>query len=58
MATKAKGKSKSKSKSRGKGGMAFRGGISELMKHAHRIQGKLEKVKEELKDEIISIIHE
>ena len=30
-------------------GVAFRGGISELMKQAHRIQTKLEKVKEELK---------
>jgi hypothetical protein len=34
-----------------KGGRAFRGGISELMKQAHRIQTKLEKVKEEIKDE-------
>jgi len=32
-------------------GRAFRGGISELMKQAHRIQTKLEKVKEELKEE-------
>jgi DNA-binding YbaB/EbfC family protein len=32
-------------------GRAFRGGISELMKQAHRVQNKLEKVKEELKDE-------
>ena len=39
-------------KSKGKsGGMAFRGGISELMKQAHRMQSKLEKVKEEIKDE-------
>jgi hypothetical protein len=30
-------------------GVAFRGGLSELMKQAHRIQEKLEKVKEELK---------
>jgi nucleoid-associated protein EbfC len=30
-------------------GVSFRGGISELMKQAHRIQTKLEKVKEELK---------
>ena len=30
-------------------GVTFRGGISELMKQAHRIQTKLEKVKEELK---------
>ncbi len=36
---------------KGKGGMAFRGGISELMKQAHRIQTKLEKVKEEIKEE-------
>ena len=32
-------------------GMAFRGGISELMKQAHRVQTKLEKLKEEMKDE-------
>jgi len=38
-------------KGKGKGGIAFRGGISELMKQAHRIQGKLEKVKEEIKEE-------
>ena len=30
-------------------GVAFRGGLSDLMKQAHRIQEKLEKVKEELK---------
>ena len=30
-------------------GVTFRGGISELMKQAHRIQTKLEKVKEDLK---------
>jgi nucleoid-associated protein EbfC len=30
-------------------GVTFRGGMSELMKQAHRIQTKLEKVKEELK---------
>ena len=33
------------------GGMAFRGGISELMRQAHRIQTKLEKKKEEIKDD-------
>ena len=33
------------------GGGAFRGGISELMKQAHRMQTKLEKIKEELKEE-------
>lgn len=33
------------------GGRMFRGGISELMKQAHRIQSKLEKVKEEIKEE-------
>jgi DNA-binding YbaB/EbfC family protein len=32
-------------------GRAFRGGISELMKQAHRVQTKLEAVKEELKEE-------
>ncbi|MDD5308408.1 MAG: YbaB/EbfC family nucleoid-associated protein [Deltaproteobacteria bacterium] len=32
-------------------GMGFRGGISELMKQAHRIQSKLEKLKEEIKSE-------
>ncbi len=41
-----------KSKGKGKGGgMALRGGISELMRQAHRMQTKLEKVKEEIKDE-------
>ena len=29
--------------------VAFRGGISELMRQAHRIQTKLEKMKEEIK---------
>ena len=43
-------KKKGKGKSSG-GGMAFRGGISELMKQAHRMQTKLEKAKEEIKDE-------
>ena len=39
-------------KAKGKGGgRMFRGGISELMKQAHRIQTKLEQVKEEIKDE-------
>ncbi len=39
-------------KSKGKkGGMAFRGGISELMRQAHRMQTKLESVKEEIKEE-------
>ena len=32
-------------------GRNFRGGISEMMKQAHRIQTKLELVKEELKEE-------
>jgi len=32
-------------------GRTFRGGISEMMKQAHRMQTKLEKVKEELKEE-------
>ena len=32
-------------------GRTFRGGISEMMKQAHRIQTKLESVKEELKEE-------
>jgi len=32
-------------------GKAFRGGISELMKQAHRVQTKLEKIKEEIKEE-------
>jgi DNA-binding YbaB/EbfC family protein len=32
-------------------GRTFRGGISEMMKQAHRIQTKLEKVKEDLKEE-------
>jgi DNA-binding YbaB/EbfC family protein len=31
--------------------MAFRGGISELMKQAHRIQTKLEKVKTDIKEQ-------
>jgi DNA-binding YbaB/EbfC family protein len=39
------------SKGKAKGGMAFRGGISELMKQAHRIQTKLEQAKEEIKVE-------
>jgi DNA-binding YbaB/EbfC family protein len=43
-------KSKGKGKGRG-GGMALRGGISELMKQAHRMQTKLEKAKEEIKDD-------
>jgi DNA-binding YbaB/EbfC family protein len=34
-----------------KGGMALRGGISELMRQAHRMQTKLESKKEELKEE-------
>lgn len=42
------GKSKPKGKS---GGVSFRGGISELMRQAHRVQTKLEKVKEEIKNE-------
>ena len=32
-------------------GRAFRGGISELMKQAHRIQTRLEAMKEEIRDE-------
>jgi DNA-binding YbaB/EbfC family protein len=43
----AKGKSKS-SKNKA---MAFRGGISDLMKQSHRMQTKLEKLKDEIKDE-------
>ena len=40
-------------KSKGKkGGMAFRGGSSELMRQAHRMQTKLEAAKEELKESI------
>lgn len=31
--------------------MALRGGISELMRQAHRMQTKIEKVKEDLKEE-------
>ena len=39
-------------KSKGKkGGMGFRGGISELMRQAHRMQTKLEGTKEELKEQ-------
>ncbi|MBN2526890.1 MAG: YbaB/EbfC family nucleoid-associated protein [Deltaproteobacteria bacterium] len=51
--SKVKGKSK-KSGSSSKGGsgrVAFRGGLSEMMKRAHRIQTKLEELKEEMKDE-------
>lgn len=40
----AKGKKKG-------GGMAFRGGISEMMRQAHRMQSKLERVKEEIKEQ-------
>lgn len=32
-------------------GRTFRGGLSEMMKQAHRIQTKLEQVKEELKEQ-------
>ncbi|MBW2276494.1 MAG: YbaB/EbfC family nucleoid-associated protein [Deltaproteobacteria bacterium] len=32
-------------------GRTFRGGLSEMMKQAHRIQTRLEQVKEEIKDE-------
>ena len=32
-------------------GRTFRGGITEMMKQAHRIQTKLELVKKELKEE-------
>ncbi len=42
---------KGKGKAKGKGGVAFRGGISELMRQAHRMQTKLEAVKEEMKDD-------
>jgi nucleoid-associated protein EbfC len=39
-------------KSKGKkAGVGFRGGISELMRQAHRMQTKLEGVKESLKEE-------
>ena len=39
-------------KSKGKkGGVGFRGGISELMRQAHRMQTKLESTKESLKEE-------
>ena len=51
--SKVKGKSKksgSGSKSGG-GRVAFRGGMSEMMKRAHRIQTKLEELKESMKDE-------
>ncbi|MCU0662099.1 MAG: YbaB/EbfC family nucleoid-associated protein [Myxococcota bacterium] len=37
------------SKPKNKGGMILRGGIPELMRQAHRMQTKLEKVKEEIK---------
>ncbi|MDJ0762714.1 MAG: YbaB/EbfC family nucleoid-associated protein [Myxococcota bacterium] len=41
-----------KSKGKGKGGgVALRGGISELMRQAHRMQAKLESAKEEIKSE-------
>ncbi len=33
------------------GGMAFRGGIPEMMRQAHRMQSKLEKVKEDIKEQ-------
>jgi len=51
--SKVKGKSK-KSSSGSKsnsGRVGFRGGISEMMKRAHRIQTRLEELKEEMKDE-------
>lgn len=45
-----------KSKGKGKGGgMALRGGISELMRQAHRMQTKLEAAKEEVKKETWSV---
>lgn len=40
-----------KAKPKKKGGVGFRGGISELMKQAHRMQTKLESTKESLKEE-------
>ena len=53
--SKVKGKSKkSSSGSKGSGGggrVAFRGGLSEMMKRAHRIQTKLEELKESMKGE-------
>lgn len=56
--SKAKGKSKksssgksSSSSGSGGGRTGFRGGLSEMMKRAHRIQTKLEELKEEMKDE-------
>jgi nucleoid-associated protein EbfC len=53
--SKVKGKSKkssSGSKSSGGGGrVGFRGGLSDMMKRAHRIQTRLEELKEEMKDE-------
>ena len=52
--SKVKGNKSKKSGSSSKGGggrVAFRGGLSEMMKRAHRIQTKLEELKEEMKDE-------
>ncbi|MBN2341710.1 MAG: YbaB/EbfC family nucleoid-associated protein [Deltaproteobacteria bacterium] len=50
--SKVKGKSKKSSSGKSSGGrVAFRGGLSEMMKRAHRIQTKLEELKEEMKDE-------
>lgn len=40
------------SKPKNKGGMILRGGIPELMRQAHRMQTKLEKAKEEIKEEV------
>ncbi|MBN2715502.1 MAG: YbaB/EbfC family nucleoid-associated protein [Deltaproteobacteria bacterium] len=49
---KAKGSKKSSSGNKSGGGrVAFRGGLSEMMKRAHRIQTKLEELKEEMKGE-------
>jgi nucleoid-associated protein EbfC len=51
--SKVKGKSKKSSSGSKSGGgrVGFRGGISEMMKRAHRIQTRLEELKEEMKDE-------
>ena len=53
--SKVKGKKKKSSGSGGGGGgggrMGFRGGMSEMMKQAHRTQTKLEEIKDEMKDE-------
>jgi DNA-binding YbaB/EbfC family protein len=48
---KTKSKSKNKKSSSGSGRTGLRGGMSEMMKRAHRIQTKLEDLKESMKDE-------